>query len=170
MITTPTTLPFNPRCYSKIVYNAFARGDDHWEINWRNCDDGHRLAISKSSVRARWFGTCRLSWIGKITLLCTLVCDLLTRATPKSVISLHVSPPTRFHRHICGHRCDGEGPSLAGAKLIFGHVVNVTTDSAAAAHFEEHGLCILLEKVSEESLTRTHCQAGNPWHRPEANH
>ena len=81
VITTRTTLPFNPRCNSKIVYNALAIGDDHWEINWRNYDDGHRFLISKSSVRARWFGTCRLSWIGKITLLCTLVCVAALRRT-----------------------------------------------------------------------------------------
>ena len=77
-------LPFNSRYESKTVHNALAVGDDHREINWRKYDDGHRALISPSGVRVRRFETCRLAWIGKISLLCTLVCDLLTWATSRS--------------------------------------------------------------------------------------
>ena len=107
VITTRTTLPFNPRYDSKTRHDALSCGDDDWEINWRNYDHDHGFSISKSSVRARWFGTCRHQRIGEMTLLCTLVCDPLTCATSKSVISLHVCPPTRIHRHMCGHLYDG---------------------------------------------------------------
>ena len=59
MITTRTTLPFNPRYDSKTCHDALACGADDWEINWRNYNDGQSFLISKSSVSARWFGTCR---------------------------------------------------------------------------------------------------------------
>lgn len=53
-------------------------------------------------------------------LFCPLVHDLLTKVTFKSVISLHVWPPTWFHRVISGHRRAGEGPSRAGGNLVPG--------------------------------------------------
>ena len=51
---------------------------------------------------------------------------------------------------MCGHRRDGEGPSRADDTLITGHVVNLATPSPAAVHFEEHGFCILSDKLAEQ--------------------